>query len=155
MATQVHITNTATNYLCTQYCAEEYTFEFFTLVGRMSQPATAIEGLRAALPITLANRALTRPAKAHATCPALGWKSFEGSSGSLELIQPSGKWETLLAGIPYTSMTRQNMNIKEITHAVAHVLAGFLTPAFHPLPSGLCDEIRAYILPFIGWWYKA
>lgn len=48
------------------------------------------------------------------------------------------------------SMTRLNMNIKEITHRVAHVLAGFLTPVFHPLPSGLWDGIRADILPFIG-----
>lgn len=95
-----------------------------------------------------------KPAKAHATCPALGWKSFEGSSGSLELVHPVVNERRSWQGTQ-RSMTRLNMNIKEITHRVAHVLAGFLTPVFHPLPSGLWDGIRADILPFIGWWYKA
>lgn len=142
-------------FMHTIYCVEKYTsISVFHSCGKDVTASDSNWRSQRSSSNCAGQQGPDKPAKAHATCPALGWKSFEGSSGSLELVQPSGKWETLLAGNPKKHDTTEH-EYKGDNTRVAHVLTGFLTPVFHPLPSGLWDGIRADILPFIGWWYNA
>lgn len=91
------------------------TFQFFTFVGRMSQPATAIEGLRGALPTVLANKALTSLPKPMPPVQHWGERASRGLKAAWSLFSPLVNERCSWQGTQ-RSMTRPNMNIKEITH---------------------------------------